>query len=254
MKILTIGDIHGRTTWKTFADIPNLLSANELSAGKDLFIPQYDKYVFVGDYTDSFDVSNEEIKNNLLHIIRFKRLYPEHVILLWGNHDIYYYLNQPWLPVKTWCSGFRPDMHYDLYEIFNESYKHFRLAFQVDKYLWTHAGVHEGWYNHRFLPKFNELDKFGNEFENLADELNFAFDRRLECIFDIDPLRGGTGTKVGGPLWVHKTQILHKPLRRFQQIAGHNPNRHITTVIMKDRSITLCDVLEHEDKFHELII
>ena len=40
MKILVIGDIHGRNVWKSFADIQLLLNANNVN------IPEYDKYIF----------------------------------------------------------------------------------------------------------------------------------------------------------------------------------------------------------------
>lgn len=254
MKVLTIGDIHGRTAWKDFADIPNLLSADENTAGTLSFVPEYDKYIFAGDYTDSFDVEDRDILMNLLHIIRFKRLYPNHVILLWGNHDVSYYINQPWLPLRYWCSGFRGTMHHDLYTIFNESYNYFQLSFQIDKYIWTHAGIHDGWYRHRFLPALKDFDNFGFKLDTLSDKLNFAFDRKMECIFDVDPLRGGTGTKVGGPLWLHKSFAIHKPLTGYHQITGHNPVRDIETIVMKNRSITLCDCLGDIDKFYTLNI
>ena len=73
MKICTIGDTHGRVIWKEFADIKFLLTADENSAGKGDFVPKFFKYVFVGDYVDSFDLSNDVINENLLEIIRFKK-------------------------------------------------------------------------------------------------------------------------------------------------------------------------------------
>lgn len=254
MKTLTLGDIHGRTKWKNFADIKFLLTAEESAAGNAPFEPEYDKYIFIGDYTDSFDVDNETIKNNLLEIIRFKKLYPDNVILLWGNHDVYYYINQPWLPVKYWCSGFRTEMHHDLYSIFNQNYNCFQLSYQIDNYIWTHAGIHEGWYKHRFLPALKTFDNFGFKLETLSEKLNFAFDRKMECIFDVDPLRGGSGTKVGGPLWLDKAFAVHKPLTGYNQITGHNPVRTIQSFILKKCSITLCDCLADTDEYYELNI
>ena len=53
-KIITIGDIHGRGIWKTFADIKHLLVAEPDAAGFGPFEPDYDYFVFLGDYTDSF--------------------------------------------------------------------------------------------------------------------------------------------------------------------------------------------------------
>ena len=88
-KVGTISDLHGRGIWKKFV--------------KDN--PQIDIWVFIGDYTDSYDLTNEEIYLNLVEIIEFKKANPENVILLWGNHDIAY----RFLPQYR-CEGFRADM------------------------------------------------------------------------------------------------------------------------------------------------
>ena len=117
MKICVIGDIHGRDVWKEFADIKFLLYAEPDAAGYGGFVPEYQKYVFVGDYVDSFTETNVIIKHNLLEIIRFKTLYPNHVVLLWGNHDVNYFQNKPWREVEYHVSGFRPEAHFDLYDI-----------------------------------------------------------------------------------------------------------------------------------------
>ena len=73
MKIITIGDLHGSPVWK------NIRTEN------------WDRMVFIGDYVDSSDYDAKEIKQNLLDIIELKKMYPEKVILLWGNHDLAYF-------------------------------------------------------------------------------------------------------------------------------------------------------------------
>lgn len=70
MRIQTIGDIHGRTCWKNLIDL------------------SCDKIVFVGDYVDDYwPVTDEQIIENLLDIIQFKKDYADKVILLLGNHE-----------------------------------------------------------------------------------------------------------------------------------------------------------------------
>ena len=70
-KFLTIGDIHGRTCWKKFADIDLLLAAEPEAAGYGAFVPEYDKYIFLADYVDSYTETNQTIRENLLEIIKF---------------------------------------------------------------------------------------------------------------------------------------------------------------------------------------
>lgn len=70
MKIRVIGDLHGRDWWK-----------RKVETGDS------DLNIFLGDYVDSYTVSDEQIINNLLDIIEFKKSYEDKVILLLGNHE-----------------------------------------------------------------------------------------------------------------------------------------------------------------------
>ena len=74
MRIIALGDTHGRTDWK------------EIIA-KETF----DKIVFHGDYFDTHDkISFEQQMNNFIDIINYKRENVDKVILLLGNHDHHY--------------------------------------------------------------------------------------------------------------------------------------------------------------------
>lgn len=222
MKTLSIGDLHGLNVWKTFGDIPQLLTAP--------FEPEYDKYIFVGDYTDSFSVSNVEILHNLKEIIDFKIKYLDHVILLWGNHDIQYLTSFQ----EHGCSGFRPEAYWDLHDLFIRNKHLFQLAFQYKNYLWTHAGIHKGWYKYQFPYKS----------ANVADDLNKAFEKNMNCIFDVGYSRGGL-QNVGGPLWADKTETWDKPLENFHQIVGHTRIKEmIHRKIDINTSVTYIDCLE----------
>ena len=250
-KILAIGDLHGRTIWKTFADIKHLLTAETDAAGYAPFEPEYYKYVFLGDFVDSFTESNDTIRENLLEIIRFKTLYPNNVILLWGNHDVQYWKNLPWLPMMNAITGFRPEMHYDLYDIFNKNINLFQVAFQFENYLFTHAGVHFGFFHHVFSKAIKDK---GWDDLSIADQINEAFNHNIECIFDIDHYRGGY-KKVGGPLWCDKKLMDKKPLKNIHQIVGHNPVRDIDKyTIDENTTITFCDVLHHNNAYYVINI
>jgi hypothetical protein len=244
-KIITIGDLHGNNIWKQMGDINELLNSDNI-------IPKYDYYIFVGDYCDSFDKTTDEILDNLNDIIKIKLLYPDNVILLWGNHEMFYLLDLPWgKSNKHYCSGNRSEIHYFLYEFFNKHYNLFQFSFQYKNYLWTHAGVHCGWYM-KFKKEFDILVKKWDlnlsETLNLSEKLNIAFDKKLDCIFDVGHRRGGF-KNVGGPLWLDKELMYKKPLNNYHQIVGHTHIKDIRKFeINNNTSVTFIDVLNDNNK------
>ena len=255
---MVIGDLHGRNVWKTFADISYLLQMEEGNQIYDIVDMDYDYYVFLGDYCDAFDKDNNQIRENIIDLIKFKTLYPRNVILLWGNHELHYALTSPWIHSNKYeCSGYRPEMRFDLYELFNKNFELFQMAFQVENYLFTHAGVHKGWYNTRFDKEFYKVEEFLKRMEidytinNLADKLNLAFTHRMECMFDVGHRRGGH-CKVGGPLWLDK-ELANKPIVGYHQIVGHNPCGDVHTLKPykgDNTSITFIDVLHKKKAFY----
>lgn len=259
-KILTIGDVHGRPYWK----IPIFGYEASTNTGSKYTIDDFDKVIFVGDYLDSFDISNIEMKHNLIEIINLAKKYPDKVELLWGNHEIHYLLG----PYKHKCSGFREVMQWDFGEILNKNMNLFKLAYQYKNYLWTHAGVTTGWYKSEFNKwmivydkyiesenqKIKALDgiNFEEKPENLAEYLNIAFERRIENIFYVCYRRGGAKFN-GSPLWVDLSVSHRKPLQNYHQIVGHTPVDEIKTITYKKKnsSITYVDTQQkHIDQFH----
>lgn len=72
MKILILGDIHGRTIWKEIIEKENP-----------------DKVIFLGDYVSTHAlVTEEEQIENLKEILNYKEENWDKVILLRGNHEI----------------------------------------------------------------------------------------------------------------------------------------------------------------------
>ncbi|HPT21127.1 MAG TPA: metallophosphoesterase [Bacteroidales bacterium] len=221
MKTVSIGDTHGVAVADVVVKI----------------IDRYDKLIFAGDYVDSFIVDNITMKKNLLGIIELKKRYPEKVILLWGNHDIHYLLGN-----KHYCSGYRPEMHYDFYDIFHSNEHLFQLSFQINDYIWTHAGVNAKWFDQRFGPFAEEH----NYIHSVSELLNLAFTERYEAIFDVGYRRGGN-YEVGGPLWCDTTELRKYPFKEFNQIAGHNPVKEIEILETENKEIVLIDVLESNE-------
>ncbi|MCK9476576.1 MAG: metallophosphoesterase [Candidatus Muirbacterium halophilum] len=242
LRVITVGDVHGFDTWK----VPlNYFRPDEEETNLHL----YDYIVFVGDYVDEWDMNDAQIYKNLVEIIELKKKYPEKVILLLGNHDIHYIYKD-----GNKCTGFRESMYMQLNQLFTENQKLFQLAFQYKNYLWTHAGLHKGWWkfqveDQKFVIRdgekleWLEIDKTGN----VADILNFCYEARHQPIFDCGWARGGR-QKVGGPLWADKNETYKKPLEGYHQIVGHTRIKEIKHYdnYKGDTSMTYVDCMHIE--------
>jgi len=225
MIIGSIGDVHGRSSWK------NMIKTKIV-----------EKWIFLGDYLDSFDKTNEEIQHNFLDIIEFKKQNPDNVILLLGNHDVQYY-HHPSQIGEFRCSGYRPEAHFDLYEIFNKNKELFQFAYSYKNHLWTHAGVQHSW----FINVFK-----GDTSKDIAMQLNEPSDRiQYNALFDVGHLRGGR-CNTGGPLWCDFNE-LKKPLKNVNQVVGHTHRKDIYQYVNKvyNASVYFIDVQKDDvdDKF-----
>ena len=177
------------------------------------------------------------MKKNLLDIIELKKKYPGKIILLWGNHDVQY------LPDNQYfCTGYRPEMHHDFSEIFHSNSDLFQFSYQTDDYLWTHAGVHDGWFEHRFNPFIKEH----KDICTVSELLNMAFLERYPVLFDIGYRRGGI-QKVGGPLLCDKTELASNPLKGFNQIVGHSRVKRIQKTSKYNKELVFIDILENKE-------
>ncbi|WP_421827371.1 metallophosphoesterase [Larkinella sp.] len=229
MKIITISDLHGRNSWL------------HIDAG------HYDKVVFLGDYTDSYDLTDDAILENLSQIIRLKQQAPDKIILLIGNHDAQY-LHFP----HYRCSGFRPSMQPALTSLFRKHQSLFQIAHQEGFYLFTHAGVTNRWLAH--VPKGDpKLELNLQALDLLADAMNKMHQDRMlrTSLFDVSSLRGGFD-EAGGPLWADKRETSTDYLPGLHQIVGHTPVPEFTTIGDETGSITYTDVLQTQEAFYTI--
>ncbi len=219
MKIITIGDIHGIDLWKPIYEHE-----------------EFDLFMFIGDYLDSFDIGTEAMLRNFKDICE---LDDPRVIRLLGNHEMHYMFSDN----LHKCSGFRPEMYWQAKMLLDTHKEKFKLSHQIDNYLWSHAGIHIGWYK-LYENQLEALNiKFGNEKATLSDKLNLAFDSYKEYIFNVGARRGGRHN-VGGPLWLDKANALKKPIKGYHQIVGHTALPEIKTHnIDNNTSITFIDTL-----------
>lgn len=228
MKIISIGDIHGRNFWK-------LIDINK-----------YDYVVFVGDYCDSYTYNDEHILGNLLDLIELKKNNPEKIILLLGNHDVHYMF----LSEGYECSGYRPSMASTLKHVFKDNKRLFQMAFQINDHIWTHAGIAEKWYDHNK----DEIDVFSTKFDcvDLADTFNkmmYAKENRL--LHQVGRKRSGY-YHAGGITWADRAETSFNPFKGYHQIVGHTPIDVITKFGDENGSIRYIDCQHKLEYFKNL--
>jgi hypothetical protein len=181
-----------------------------------------EKHVALGDYVDSFFVRPEQ------QIEALKLLLASNCVLLWGNHDLQYLPQRPWI-----CSGYQEKEAYLYCHLFAPALENNRLkaAYAADGWLCTHAGV---------SPEIADL--IPREYHNpeaAADWLNADFERTRLIPQDKPPRKGypkfcGTGPiyniartrggndEFGGIFWfdTHHEGVPPSPLVG-KQLFGH---------------------------------
>ena len=222
-KVIALGDIHGSTKWRNIVD-----------GNKDAQI------VFLGDYLDPYvEYDCDEILDNLIEIIDFKRNNKDRVVLLLGNHDLHYISSDAEI-----CTRFDFRIARKAGILFIENFKLFQYAFQLKDIIFTHAGISQRWF---------EKDFKGNIEHNIADQLNNPTDNQIEALCRIGAGRGGEEGRVGGIFWADRSE-LKDPLHGFTQVVGHNRVEDITKwVYPDDNKIIFCDCLEN-GKYFEMQI
>lgn len=187
MKVLIIPDVHGRKFWEAPLDR----------------IDEYDKVIFLGDYLDPYpheDISFDEAVENFKDILLVKLFHPDKIILLLGNHDMHYY-SLDFMNCSRMNSARRKEMH----KLYKEYEEEFNLAYVIDNYLFTHAGVYKAW-----------MEKYKITVEDL---LEFKVD--LDWLEDISSYRGGWD-KTGSCIWADiRESSFYKPVEGYTQIVGH---------------------------------
>lgn len=214
MKTIAIGDIHGRDYWKQIIN-------QEQDA---------DRFIFVGDYFDSFTIKGLDQINNFLDIIEFKKSTDKEVILLLGNHDYHYYPGVE----DSGTSGYQTLMAPSITHAISDSKAHLQIAYQMDEFVFSHAGLSSEWLDDMIV---------GWTVDNMVDKVNEAFQYRPSTIAyrsfkyydyenNIATLSRGYGDEsYQGPIWVRPKALMNenkKTLRKkIIQVVGHTPQDQI---------------------------
>lgn len=184
---LIIPDVHGRSFWK--------------EPVKDVLENSDAKIVFLGDYLDPYPYEFEDLngyRKNAISIFKeildLKRNNPDRIILLLGNHDCGYAIN------NTICSCRMDKSNYrEISKLFLENENLFNLAYEEyindEHVIYSHAGIHKA-----YAEKY-----FENAIEdNVVELFNKSYTdwdyKIIESLGDYDQYRGSYGCCENGSL------------------------------------------------------
>lgn len=215
MKILVLGDIHGRLHW---LDI--------------IQKEQPDLTIFLGDYVSTHDlIPADQQLSNLEDILNYKEENPDKVILLRGNHDTQH-LGYYWAE----CSGWDPKVYQHMHESdFKERFLKLTQWVYVDddlKTIFSHAGVSQVWMDGSGIDDVHKI----NDMEP-SERFGFIPDNYFDMC--------GT-SKTQSPVWIRPETLCQCNVVGYDQVVGHTPIREIHKVVESTKgkqTIWLCDSL-----------
>lgn len=218
-KRLVVSDLHSRPFYKS------LLSNTE------------DKIIFLGDYGDPYSYEgydDDDTIETMYDIFSFAQDNPDRVVLLIGNHDIYYY------------KGVRGNARYNwalarqLEQIYQEFKDLFKVAYwdEETQTMFTHAGINKKWWDSLELP----IDWTPKQIQDYLNNLLLTGDGEYNSLYEISRYRGGWNWN-GSCIWadVHEHLVLKQnECMPFKQIFGHSQLEKTGNFIHQD-NWWMCD-------------
>jgi calcineurin-like phosphoesterase family protein len=207
MKILTIGDVHGRDHWKEIVE------------------QDFDKVIFIGDYFDSWSIPFDKQFQNFQDIVEFKKNNVDKVVLLFGNHDYHYmaYTDDRYSGYQT---EHAPLINAVLAEALSHGYM--QMCTVDDGFLFTHAGVTNTW------AKWANIN-----LDNLEGSINkcFLFTPQMFKFMDYQGADGSGDNIWQSPIWVRPDSLYADMIDGYIQVVGHS-----TQSAIEVGSVILIDV------------
>lgn len=209
MKIVAVGDTHGRPIWKSIIEKekPNI-------------------FVFIGDYFDSRDnISAAEQIHNFKEIMNIDSEYPEtQIIRLLGNHDMYIDSAME----QHIVSGYQSGASSAIQAVLQEHKDKLQMCFRHGNLLFTHAGVGYQWLVDNDYDGVQPIDEFVNELWKYKP-LTFKFNGMHPSGDDI----------YQTPIWIRPRSLVigNKGLLDLDyiQIVGHTTQSSILRLeVVKD--------------------
>jgi len=190
MRVIAIGDIHGRTCWKEILD-------------KE----EFDKAVFIGDYFDTHEgITAEQQISNFQEIIK-ARVDDDRINLLFGNHDLHYITDQRY-------SGYQPTHDIEIMHLLKANMQYLKAVAEIDGVLFSHAGVTKTWCKDAEIDTDNLVDAINELFHNNPGRFGFVMAKggRFTNPYGDDPEQG--------PMWVRPYSLSLDKID-ITQVVGH---------------------------------
>jgi hypothetical protein len=202
MRIVALGDTHGRVIWKDIVD-------KEIIAA--------DKIIFIGDYFDTHGggVSGNKQIVNFKELLQLKREYPDKIVLLFGNHD-FHYIRGIGETYSGYQAGYAVDIGAAIGDAITEGLV--QMCYKHDKFVFTHAGVTMTW------CVDNEIDM-----TDLETSINDMFKYKPAAFkFTMGGNFSNTGDDVTQPpIWVRPLSLLHDMVGGITCVVGHTTVKEI---------------------------
>lgn len=233
MKLVVLGDVHGRSLWKSI-----------IEKEKDA-----DKFIFLGDYFDSKEGHSPDRQLfNFQELIDWRRariLAGYEDVNLLGNHD-YRYLS---VCVEAMYRGYQYSHAKEIRKALEDNMDILKMAHAEDKYIFSHAGISLDWLKANVEKEILKIkypeDKLAEATANTVNEL---FSTRPAVFgFTIGPNLSYSGDDTcQTPIWIRPKSLMTAGVRGMHHIVGHTSVSDIQTVSDKnDHSeieITFVDV------------
>jgi hypothetical protein len=201
MKIIALGDTHGRIHWKNIV-------AKETDA---------DKIVFIGDYFDThYDVSVDQQIQNFIDILNFKKENVDKVILLIGNHDFHYLKG-----AQETYSGYQKFKAIDINEVLEPavSIGLLQMCYVYEDFVFTHAGLTKTWCENNDINLSELEDSVNRRFMSNIESFRFTYG---------DNFSNSGNDVTQPPIWVRIPSLLKNKLDGYRFVVGHTTIEELT--------------------------
>lgn len=204
MKIVALGDTHGRSIWKE-------ITVKEMDA---------DKIIFIGDYFDTHGggYSGNRQLENFKDIIAFKKANPDKVTLLVGNHDFHYMKS-----AKETYSGYQQGYALEFQEELEAALKEdlMQMCYKHDDYFFSHAGLTKTWVEESFTQA--PFDEVKPTLETIEQSVNDLFKYKPYYFrFNMGMNLDGSGDDIcQTPIWVRPRSLMQDMYEGVKCVVGH---------------------------------
>lgn len=199
------------------------------------------KFIFVGDYFDSFNIDMLEQIRNFQNLIEFKNKNFENVELLIGNHD-FHYMSQfnKNTESRNGYSGFSAIHKFEIGSLLNNVFNDglLKVCHIHENLLYSHAGITKTWL------EANNIQQSSPTLESEINNLFIHNPERFHFTYGINLSMYGDDINQG-PFWIRPNSLKQDRIDYYTQIVGHTYQNEIQ---IRDNLIFI-DVLDTHQSY-----